>query len=722
MNPYVAKSSYPKGPIVPKRSWESWNDAENEAFFEGLRLYGKNFEKITNTVRSKNKEQVRHYFYRSAKKIHSMLSAASYQLNMKNQTDAVRALLGYWKLKALPIFKINPSGRGRWTIMQEKLFVNSLQELIINGSTKIKVRKNSRISTIRIENPLLVPDSTNVSGKMNSGNSKSVHELGPSSSKSDMFVKSSSNYKEPWKRSDGITDLRVGTISDSCVNANFADKKGGANTSNPSSALSKSHSDATMTGNEAVSKDEILADNGNSRNSGLSLISYAAQTLERVLPTHKKDMEGPSVTKMLSQMHGGLIEAGDTEILLQIVRNLDAPCAHFKPEAAENLRHMQWLTQKLSSQHYKMVLRMLDIDSRNRAHDEEAQAPQQECERNDSRIPESKAVPSLDVPLSTQQESIGPAAGKENANQTQWHFEQARQEEIIDPQYEKLTLNLVPHDNTTETLMHNAGYHPKLQLSFKSTKSIGSIISHLGKKWKKVNHPDLDPTLPFHLIYEPSNVTYEENSAESCYSVFRDLGMPDPFILEYAWRLSSKDKDQHLTAGYESAHVIMHDDFHQGAVPLSHQGVWLRHTDIIPPEPMRIAPVISNAHQCASIPHPTLPDTALSFIGIATHTRPSARPEGLFEDSMDGFGAHQWEANEQLVKKSWGLYDPKHSTTAYPHTEAPPMSHDDAAKSSDRATNSFDWRRGIIALAPADNSIGLGIGGNSNSHFGDLWH
>jgi hypothetical protein len=49
----------PKKPAKrPTRQWAAWTRQEEESFFTALRQVGKNFEKITRRVQSKNKDQV----------------------------------------------------------------------------------------------------------------------------------------------------------------------------------------------------------------------------------------------------------------------------------------------------------------------------------------------------------------------------------------------------------------------------------------------------------------------------------------------------------------------------------------------------------------------------------------------------------------------------------------------------------------------------------------
>lgn len=57
----------------PTRQWAAWTHQEEESFFNALRQVGKNFEKITRHVQSKNKDQVRHYYYRLVRRMNKLL-------------------------------------------------------------------------------------------------------------------------------------------------------------------------------------------------------------------------------------------------------------------------------------------------------------------------------------------------------------------------------------------------------------------------------------------------------------------------------------------------------------------------------------------------------------------------------------------------------------------------------------------------------------------------
>lgn len=81
----------------PTRQWAAWTREEEESFFTALRQVGKNFEKITCRVQSKNKDQVRHYYYRLVRRMNKLLGPGLC-LDAKNSKDTNAAMLRWWSL------------------------------------------------------------------------------------------------------------------------------------------------------------------------------------------------------------------------------------------------------------------------------------------------------------------------------------------------------------------------------------------------------------------------------------------------------------------------------------------------------------------------------------------------------------------------------------------------------------------------------------------------
>ncbi|CAA2953547.1 TSL-kinase interacting 1 isoform X1 [Olea europaea subsp. europaea] len=88
----------PQQPVKKQpRQWAAWTRQEEESFFTALRHVGKNFEKITCQVQSKNKDQVRHYYYRLVRRMNKLLGP-ELCLDAKNSKDTNAAMLRWWSL------------------------------------------------------------------------------------------------------------------------------------------------------------------------------------------------------------------------------------------------------------------------------------------------------------------------------------------------------------------------------------------------------------------------------------------------------------------------------------------------------------------------------------------------------------------------------------------------------------------------------------------------
>lgn len=97
----------------PKRQWESWGKAEKDTFFEALHEYGKDFDKICNFIAAKhkrrgdppalikNKDQVRHFYYRTLNKIAKYLPADQLSENdsHKKMVIELKGLICYGELR-----------------------------------------------------------------------------------------------------------------------------------------------------------------------------------------------------------------------------------------------------------------------------------------------------------------------------------------------------------------------------------------------------------------------------------------------------------------------------------------------------------------------------------------------------------------------------------------------------------------------------------------------
>lgn len=95
-----------------RRQWESWSAEDKNSFFEGLYEHGKDFEAIQNNIAMKykkrgkpanmvkNKEQVRHFYYRTWHKISKHIDFANvYSRVLKKSSQELYGLICYAELR-----------------------------------------------------------------------------------------------------------------------------------------------------------------------------------------------------------------------------------------------------------------------------------------------------------------------------------------------------------------------------------------------------------------------------------------------------------------------------------------------------------------------------------------------------------------------------------------------------------------------------------------------
>lgn len=121
----------------PTRQWAAWTRQEEENFFNALRQVGKNFEKITCRVQSKNKDQVRHYYYRLVRRMNKLLGPG-FCLDAKNSKDTNAAMLRWWSLLekySCTASKLHLKPR------RFKIFVEALENQLLKDRNKSKRRR-----------------------------------------------------------------------------------------------------------------------------------------------------------------------------------------------------------------------------------------------------------------------------------------------------------------------------------------------------------------------------------------------------------------------------------------------------------------------------------------------------------------------------------------------------------------------------------------------------
>ncbi|KAG8186599.1 hypothetical protein JTE90_019921 [Oedothorax gibbosus] len=151
LDPVSKKSAPVKQPTEPstssktRRPWELWSVEDKNAFFEALCEYGKDFESIQSHIAQrskkkgvatnmiKNKDQVRHFYYRTWHKISKYLKVTE---SVGKQTQELYGLINYSELRKKIGGCLNEKNGQK------------LNELVLCGVTTVKLKgKRLRIKT-----------------------------------------------------------------------------------------------------------------------------------------------------------------------------------------------------------------------------------------------------------------------------------------------------------------------------------------------------------------------------------------------------------------------------------------------------------------------------------------------------------------------------------------------------------------------------------------------
>lgn len=165
----------------PTRQWAAWTREEEESFFTALRQVGKNFEKITHRVRSKNKDQVRHYYYRLVRRMNKLLGPGLC-LDAKNSKDTNAAMLRWWSLLekySCKASKLHLKPR------RFKIFVEALEHQLLKDRKRSVRKRPSQRDSYSPTAPTPIPNQSRTSGqdtctvKLVLVDSQNIQKLGP---------------------------------------------------------------------------------------------------------------------------------------------------------------------------------------------------------------------------------------------------------------------------------------------------------------------------------------------------------------------------------------------------------------------------------------------------------------------------------------------------------------------------------------------------------------
>ncbi|KAF3781482.1 TSL-kinase interacting protein 1 [Nymphaea thermarum] len=471
----------------PTRQWAAWTRQEEESFFNALRQVGKNFEKITNRVQSKNKDQnysmspecgmrvpvrvlvrvparhisknlgaavssssvsqrgvpstvavgegeptaeretVRHYYYRLIKRINKLLGPA-FTLDAKNSKDANAAMLRWWSLlekHSCSASKLHLKPR------RFKTFVTALEHQLLKDRKKTK-RKASLAEQISAAPLVTVSLPSKTPGHETRGQ-KVVTLEGHSAQKAG--TGRGNSLKRQLMTSTGSCKDEIATVK-----ATRQRRKSGVG--------SVSLSEYKRWEKAAIA--------------GVSLVADAAVHLERTSNGFPSD-------RLLDGLHSMTFSSSEGNRNIQ-VQNTDM---HLLPSGSAKIRSPDGIIES------GILQRQMGNPSE-------------------------------------------PAEGTRPLSK--------------DP---KLKLQLFPIDDYTRKAMEKDDHNPHLELTVGARKKISSIIEHLNRKWGDSSVASGELVLFPYAAYQEHIVGHHSwtlrDSFLSAADVYAAVGRPAVFRLRYGW-------------------------------------------------------------------------------------------------------------------------------------------------------------------------------------------
>lgn len=248
------------------RQWAAWTRQEEESFFTALRQVGKNFEKITSRVQTKNKDQVRHYYYRLVRRMNKLLGPG-FCLDAKNSKDTNAAMLRWWSL--LEKYSCRAS-KLHLKPRRFKIFIEALEHQLLKDRKKSVRRRPSQSENCSSTVPITISNQSRPLGhdgravKLVLIDTQNIQKLG-----------------SPRGSSLKCNNINLG-ISRSCRRGESSTVKAGRQRRKPASAVSSA----------AYKKWEKAAI------AGVSLVADAAEHVERTA-TDKGQKGFDTVEKVL---------------------------------------------------------------------------------------------------------------------------------------------------------------------------------------------------------------------------------------------------------------------------------------------------------------------------------------------------------------------------------------------------------------------------------------
>lgn len=472
----------------PTRQWAAWTRQEEENFFIALRQVGKNFEKITSRVQSKNRNQVRHYYYRLIKRMNKLLGPG-FVVDAKNTKDANAAMLRWWSLlekHSCSASKLHLKPR------RFKTFVTALGHQLLKDRKKKKRKEPSQDNA-----------TSSATGVATAGPSKVVSD--PESAKS-LSIESQSIQKSGSGK--GATVKRQGG---SCTNR----PKREASNTKPSRQRRKA-SEGPLS-SAAYKRWEKAAC------AGVTLVAEAAEQLERAAIAEQTSPE--QVDLHTCSPHHSLPSVSEG-MCLQKRKNMQCHASVVKGSS-------QLSSSVLGCKEPRKVIALSGVG-------DTSLLPTSTRDRPATFHVKGATMPNQVTWQSPMAQPLLQPC-KENVSLLKMPAECHKSGVSERPEngMSKLKLQLFPMDEFTRKALEKDGHNPHLELTLKARKMISSVLQHLMQKWGRSTAASGELMLfPYNAQWKDlpncQSWTLKETSA-SAGDVHAAVGSPTIFRLRYGW-------------------------------------------------------------------------------------------------------------------------------------------------------------------------------------------
>ncbi|BFI20449.1 protein Mp1R-MYB4 [Marchantia polymorpha subsp. ruderalis] len=476
----------------PTRQWDAWTREEEENFFGALRQVGKNFEKITSRVQTKNKDQVRHYYYRVIKRMNKILSP-SLVLDAKNSSYVNSAMLRWWSL--LEKHSCSAS-KLRLKPRRFKTFVTALEHQLLKDRKKPKKKSPPSASSKKPTLPTEASDGISIeSGECTTS--------GVASSKASL---------EELQSSQSVVASRRTAVKRKATN----------NASKKSSTRSEAKRPPRPRKKPSDGKRSKAANAELEKEGNLGVANAVPELLERdagaegILPdsdsSNTNCKSHPRGNDVIVDPRTGQISSATSAAFSKLVLldklPSDHPCLRGRP-------------------------RLVNVVALAGPSGATSATPPPSSNAKDT-WPPLEIIPDLSFEAQKSLALLGTRCN--NCSSLRCTVGEEMKSDSTDA---KVKLQLFPFDDNIRKALEQDGLNPHLELTLKARKSISSVLNHLTQKWGRSSIASGELRLfPFNTQWSSlasrKSWSYLDSNVSAA-EVHATLGNPAVFRLRYAW-------------------------------------------------------------------------------------------------------------------------------------------------------------------------------------------